>query len=33
VVSQEVGEGETFEEVLRRLAGSNPVVARRLRRV
>jgi len=33
VVSQEVGEGETFEEVLRRLARSNPVVARRLRGV
>ena len=31
VVSQEVGEGEVFEEVLRRLARSNPVVARRLR--
>jgi len=31
VVSQEVREGEVFEEVLRRLARSNPVVARRLR--
>ena len=33
VVLREVGEGETFEEVLRRLARSNPVVARRLRGV
>jgi len=33
VVSQEVRDGETFEEVLRRLARSNPVVARRLREV